>query len=65
MSKQRAVSMSPKIPRLIRLTRKSKSQVEKVLVKVNPIEMKRTKGVKKKLVRMHQCFTSYFMYFDL
>jgi len=45
---QRDVSATPNVPRLIRPTRKSKRQAEKVLVTVNAMETRRTKGVKGK-----------------
>ena len=61
---QRDVSATPNVPGLIRPTQKSKRQAEKVLVTVNAIETRRNTGVKKKLDRMCQCFTSFFMYLD-
>ena len=45
---QRDVSDAPNVPGLIRPTRKSKRQAEKVFVRVNEIETRRNKGVKKK-----------------
>jgi len=45
---QRDVSTTANVPGLIRPTRKSKRQAEKVLVTVNAIETRRNKGVKKK-----------------
>jgi len=59
---QRDMSPMPNVPRFIRPTRKSKWQAEKVLMTVDAIETRRNKGVKKKLDRMRQCFTSFFMY---
>jgi len=55
------VSATPNVPRLIRPTRKSNRQAEKVSVTVNAMEMRRNKGIKKTVDRMHQCFTSFFM----
>jgi len=45
---QRDVIAAPNVPRLIRPTRKSKRQADKVLVTVNAIETRRNKGVTKK-----------------
>jgi len=45
---QQDVSATPNVPRLVRPTRKSKRQAEKVLVTVNAVEMRRSKGGKKK-----------------
>jgi len=45
---QRDVSATPNVPGLIRPTRKSERQAEKVLMTVNAIETRRNKGVKKK-----------------
>jgi hypothetical protein len=45
---QRDVSAAPNVPGLIRPTRKSKRQAEMLLVTVNAIETRRSKGVKKK-----------------
>jgi len=45
---QQNVSAAPNVPRLVRPTRKSKRQAEKVLVTVNAVEMRRNKGGKKK-----------------
>ena len=59
---QRDVSAAWNVPALIRPTQKSKRQAEKVLMMVNGMETRRNMGVKKKLDRMHQCFTSFFMY---
>ena len=59
---QRDVCAAPNVTQLIRATRKSKRQAEKVLVMVNALETRRNKGVKKKYNRMRQCFTSFFMY---
>jgi len=42
------VSAGPNVPRLVRPTRKSKRQAEKVLVTVNAVETRRNKGGKKK-----------------
>jgi len=42
------VSAAPNVPRLVRPTRKSKRQAEKVLVTVNAVETRRNKGGKKK-----------------
>jgi len=59
---QRDVRAAPNVPALIRPTRKSKRQAEKMLETVNAMEMRRHKGVKKWYDRMHQYFTSFFMY---
>jgi len=45
---QQDVSAVPNVPELVRPTRKSKRQAEKVLVTVNTVETRRNKGVKKK-----------------
>jgi len=45
---QHDVSASPNVPGLVRPTRKSKRQAEKVLVMVNGVEMRRNTGGKKK-----------------
>jgi hypothetical protein len=45
---QQNVSTVPNVPRLVRPTRKSKRQAEKVLVTVNAVEMRRNNGGKKK-----------------
>jgi hypothetical protein len=45
---QQDVSAAPNVPRLVRPTRKSKRQAEKVLVTVNAVETRRNKGGKKK-----------------
>jgi len=45
---QRDVSAAPNVPGLVRPTRKSKRQDEKVLVIVNAVETRRNKGRKKK-----------------
>jgi len=45
---QQDVSATPNVPRLVRPTRKSKRQAEKVLVTVNAVETRRNKGGKKK-----------------
>ena len=58
------VSAPPYVSRLIRHTRKSKKQTEKVLIEVNAIETRRDMGVKPKQNRMCQCFTSFFMYLN-
>jgi hypothetical protein len=44
---QQDESTTPNVPRLIRPTRKSKRQAEKVFVTVNAVEMRRTKGGRK------------------
>jgi len=44
---QQDVSAAPNVPRLVRPTRKSKRQAEKVLVTVNAVERQRNKGGKK------------------
>jgi len=56
---QQDVSATPNVPGLVRLTRKSKSQSEKLLVTVNAVETRRNKGGKKKSDRMRQWFTSF------
>jgi hypothetical protein len=61
---QRDVSAVPNVPRLIRPTRKSNRHAEMVLVMVNAIVTRMTKGVKKMYDRMRQCFTWFFMYLD-
>jgi len=61
---KRDVSAAPNVPRLIQPIRKSKKQTEKVLLTVNIIGMRRNKGVKKRLNRMHQCFTCVSMWLD-
>jgi len=58
---QQNLSGAPNVPRLVRPTRKSRRQGEKVLVMVNAIDNRRNIGVKKTLHRMHQWFTSIFM----
>jgi len=45
---QQDVSAAPNVPGLVRPTRKSKRQAEKVLVTVNAVETRRNKGGKKK-----------------
>jgi len=45
---QQDVSAAPNVPGLVRPTRKSKRQAEKVLVTVNAVETRRNKGQKKK-----------------
>jgi len=56
---QQDVSAAPNVPGLVRPTRKSKRQAEKVLVTVNAVETRRNKGGKKKYNRMRQWFTSF------
>jgi len=51
------VSAMPNVPGLVRPTRMSKRQAEKVLVTVNAVETRRNKGGKKKLDGLHQWFT--------
>jgi len=46
---------------VVQPTWKSKRQAEKVLVKVDAIETRRNKGVKKKQDIMPQWFTSFFI----
>jgi len=48
----RNVSAAPNVPGLIRPIRQSKKKVEKALVTVNVMEMRRNKGIKKKYDRM-------------
>ena len=62
--KQWDMSAVPNDPGFIRPTQKSQRKAEKVLVIVNAIETRRNKGVRNKYDRMHQCFTSFFMYLD-
>jgi hypothetical protein len=45
---QQDVCAAPNVPGLVRPTRKSKRQAEKVLVTVNAVETRRNKGGKKK-----------------
>jgi len=45
---QQHVRAAPNVPGLIRPTRKTQRQAEKVLVTVNAVEMRRNKGGKKK-----------------
>jgi hypothetical protein len=45
---QQDVSAAPNVPGLVRPTRKSKRQAEKLLVTVNAVETQRNKGGKKK-----------------
>jgi len=45
---QQDLSATSNVPRLVRPTRKSKRQAEKVLVIVNAVETRRNKGGKKK-----------------
>jgi len=59
------VSAGPGAPGLIQPTQKSNREAEQVLMMVNAIETRRNEGVKKKLDRMGQCFTSFFMYLEL
>jgi len=47
-SEQQDVSATPNVPGLVRPTRKSKRQAEKVLVTVNAVETRRNKAGKKK-----------------
>jgi len=47
-AEQQDVSAAPNVPGLVRLTRKSKRQAEKVLVMVNAVETRRNEGGKKK-----------------
>jgi len=61
---QRDVFAAPNVPGSIQPTWKSKRQAEKVLMTVNAIETSRNSGVKKKLERMRQCFTSFFTYLN-
>ena len=56
---QQDVCAAPNVPGLVRPTRKSKRQAEKVLVTVNAVETRRNKGGKKKWDRMRQWFTSF------
>jgi len=56
---QQDVSAAPNVPGLVRPTRKSKRQAERVLVTVNAVETRRNKGGKKKYDRMRQWFTSF------
>jgi hypothetical protein len=60
---ERDGSAVPNVPGSIRPTQMSNRQAEKLLVTVNIMETRRNKGVKNQLDRMHQCFTSLFMYF--
>ena len=59
------MSAAPNVPRLIQPTWKAKRQAEKELMTVNAIQTRRNNGVKKKLDRMHQCFTRFSMYLEL
>jgi hypothetical protein len=61
-AEQRHVRAAPNVPRLIQCTAISQRQAEKLLVMVNAMETRRNNGVKKSLDRMHQCFTTSFMY---
>jgi len=45
---QQDVSAAPNVPRLVRPTRKSKREAEKVLVTVNAVETRRNNGAKNK-----------------
>jgi hypothetical protein len=56
---QQYVSAAPNVPGLVRPTRKSERQAEKVLMTVNAAETRRNKGRKKKSNRMRQWFTSF------
>jgi hypothetical protein len=47
-SEQQDVSAAPNVPGLVRPTRKSKRQAEKLLMTVNAVETRRNKGGKKK-----------------
>jgi len=47
-SEQRNVSAAPNVPALIRPIRRSQKQVEKALMTVNIMEIRRNKGIKKK-----------------
>jgi hypothetical protein len=49
---QQDVSTVPNVPGLVRLTRKSKRQADKVLLTVNAVETRRNKGGKKQQDRM-------------
>jgi len=55
------VSAAPNVPGLIRPLRQSKKKVEKVLLTVNIMEMRRNKGIKKKGDRMRQCIITKFI----
>jgi len=59
------VSAVPNVPGLIRPTRKSQREAEKVLMTVNAIETRRNKEVKSKQDRMCQCFNSFFLSLEL
>jgi len=58
---QQDVSATPNVPGLVWPTGKVKSQAEKVLLMVNAIETGRNNAVKKKMLRIRQWFTSFFM----
>jgi len=59
---QRDENTAPIVPRLIRPTRKLNRQAELVLVTVNTMKTRRNQWVKNKLGKMHQWFTSIFIY---
>jgi len=62
---QRDVSVAPNVPRLIRPTRKSKRQAEKVIMTVSAMETRRNKGNKRKLDSMRKWFFTWiFILFD-
>jgi hypothetical protein len=56
-----SVSAAPNVPGLIRPILRSKKKVEKTLLTVNILEMRRNKGIKQKLDRMHQCIITKFI----
>jgi len=56
---QQDVSAAPNVPGLVRPSRKSKRQAEKVLVMYNAVETRRNTPGKKKYDRMCQWFTSF------
>jgi len=56
---QQDVCATPNVPGLVKPTRKSKRQGEKVLVTVSSVETQRNKGGKTKQDRMRQWFTSF------
>jgi hypothetical protein len=55
------VNAAPNVPGLIRPTLRSKKKVEKTLLMVNILEMRRNKGIKQKLDRMRQCIITKFI----
>jgi len=57
----RNVNAAPNVPRLIQPTRWSKQKVEKAVMTVSIMEMRRNKRIKKKQARMHQCIISKFI----